>query len=180
MDEEKAIALLKKYSADEDSFNIVLSHSKAVQKVALRIANEILENGYFVDTDFIKIAALLHDIGRFKCPPNSKENIKHGVEGAKILKSEGFSEFAEVAEKHIGAGITKEDIEKHKLDLPLKDYVPETIEEKIISHADNLVFGDREGAINEVLEKFKKEAGDSAAKRAKELNDEIEELRKGG
>jgi len=172
--EKEAVGLLRKYSTNDESFNKVLNHSRAVQKLALEIAKDIRKN-HDVDIDFIKIGSLLHDIGRFKC---YKENsIRHGVEGGEILRKEGFPKYAEIAETHIGVGITKEDIEKQGLNLPLKDFVPETVEEKIIAYADNLIFGKERGTIQKVIERFRNELGKSYVERVKKLHNEIEKLR---
>jgi uncharacterized protein (TIGR00295 family) len=177
MDEKEAIALLRKYASDEESFQKVLAHSKLVQKIAVKIAKDIMDNGYFVDLDFIETASLLHDIGRFKCPPNTKDSIKHGVEGAEIMLQEKLPHESLVCARHLGAGITKEDIINKKLPLAPEDYVPETIEEKIIAHADNLTAGDKEITIEQSIERFRKEIGEEFAERIKKLNEEIEELR---
>ena len=169
--EKKALELLKRYSSK--SFRKILAHSKAVQKVALRIAGKIPE----ADSEFIKIASLLHDIGRFRCPPG-KNSIRHGIIGAKILRKEGLERYARVAERHLGVGITKEDIKRQKLDLPLKDYVPISKEEKIIAHADNLVFGEKIGNLKMVIERFRKELGEEYAGRIKKLDKEIKAMKK--
>lgn len=178
MDEKQAIELLKKYATDEERFKKVLAHSKAVQKVALRIAEDIITNGHHVDIKFIITASLLHDIGRFKTGKDGKNIIQHGILGAEILRKEGLDEkYALVCERHIGSGINKEDIEEQKLDLPLKDYMPESIEEKIINYADSLIFGDKEGTIEQVLERYRKEVGEKLVEKTKKLHKEIEKLR---
>jgi uncharacterized protein len=178
MDEKQAIELLKKYAPDEESFKKVLTHSKAVQRAALRIAEDIIANGRHVDINFIITASLLHDIGRFKCPPKTKESIKHGIYGAEILRKEGLDEkYALVCERHIGSGITKEDIKEQRLDLPKKDFMPESIEEKIINYADSLIFGNKEGTIEQVIERYRKEVGEKLVERTKKLHEEIEGLR---
>ncbi len=166
--EKEAIRLLKKYAPDKRSYTLVLAHSKLVQKVALKIAKKIKG----VDIAFIKTAALLHDIGRFRCPPGPK-TIFHGIEGAKILRKEGLQKHAKLAERHLGAGINKKDIEEQRLPLPKKDYMPRTIEEKIITHADNLVFGTRVGTLKEVEARFRKEVSEKIARRARKLYESI-------
>jgi len=172
--EKEAVELLRKYSNNKESFNAVLNHSKSVQKIALEIARYIKKN-HDVDIDFVKTASLLHDIGRFKC---YKENsIRHGVEGGEILSKEGLTRYARIAETHIGVGITKKDIKKYKLNLPLRDFIPETIEEKIIAYADNLIFNTKRITINEVIERFSKELGEKHIERVKNLHNEIEKLR---
>jgi len=188
MDEKKAIDLLRKYSKDEKIFGLVYVHSKKVQEIALRIARKAKKNYPKLDINFIKTASLLHDIGRFDCPPD-KGSIRHGIRGAEILRkekikkekagNENLEKYARVAERHLGAGISKQDIKKQKLDLPLKDYIPKTKEEKIITHADNLTFGAREGTINEVYERYKKEVGKECVEKIKKINDEIEKWTKG-
>lgn len=184
MDEKRAIALLKKYAPDEEAFKDILGHGKRVQQIALKLAKGV--EG--IDIDLIKTASLLHDIGRFKYwsreypPPEKlrKEMIKHGIEGGEILRKEGYPKHANVAERHIGAGITKKDIKKHKLDLPLKCYVPLTKEEKIIAHADNLAEGSREVKFEKVVERFKKKLGDGHAQRLIKLKKDVDNLKNGG
>ena len=175
--EKEAIALLKKYSCSKKSFDIILRHSKLVQKQSLKIADDIIRNKHKVDKNFIKVACILHDIGRFECPIKSDKAVLHGIIGSKILRKEGLNKIALVAERHLGAGISKEDIKNQKLDLPLKDYIPATIEEKIITHADNLIFGDKVGTIKMVVERYRRELGEDVAKKMIKLNDEIEKLR---
>ena len=50
-----------------------------------------------------------------------------------------FSEsekLARICERHTGSGITADEIYERKLPLPEKDFLPETLEEKIICLAD--------------------------------------------
>ena len=97
----------------------------------------------------------------------------------KILKKEGWPErFQRICETHIGIGIRKQDIEEQSLPLPLKDYIPEKKEEKIIAYADNLVKGNRIMDEEYVIERFRKELGDEFAKRVEKFHEEIHEMRK--
>jgi uncharacterized protein len=130
-----------------------------------------------VDIEFLKTASLLHDIGRFFYPPGSKDPIKHGIEGARILREEGLPRHAKVCETHIGIGITKEDIISQSLPLPLKDYVPETIEEILIAYADNL---DSPGIKDEidVEERFAREVGEEYRKKVKEFHKKVHRILK--
>lgn len=178
--EKGARELLKKYAPDNSAFQQVYQHSKAVQKAALVIAKEIQKQGHKVDLNFIKIGCLLHDIGRFQAPPGSNISIQHGMIGAKILRKEKLPRYALMCERHLGAGITKEEIVRYKLPLPKKNLIPKTIEEKIITYADDLIFKDRIATIDEVFQRFKKEIKNPAAlTRMIRLHNEIEEL-KGG
>lgn len=171
MDEKQAIAILKKHSKDKKSFSIVLSHVKLVERIALKIANKIKKNGHPVDIELVKVGSLLHDIGRFSCPPKTKMSIRHGIVGGTILRKEAkdpknkkiksmLLKCASVCDRHIGVGIMKSDIKKQGLDLPVKDLVPKTLEENIISYADNLAEGKKEMGIDYVINRFRKEVGE--------------------
>lgn len=85
---------------------------------------------------------MLHDIGIFKCDAagiqcfGTEPYICHGRIGAEFLRSEGFPRHARVCERHTGAGITKAQIIAQNLPLPQQDFLPETMEEKVICYAD--------------------------------------------
>lgn len=179
MDEKKALSLLKKYGQDKWGYSHVLEHSIAVQKLAVQWARKIKANGYKVDVEFVSTAALLHDIGRFRYAPGTPDMIRHGVEGAKILKKEGFPLHARLAERHIGAGITKADVKKQGLPIPVKDYSPKTIEEKIVACADNLLEGSERKSIQATVSKFEEKLGEPYGRRVMRLYKEIEGLLRG-
>ena len=85
---------------------------------------------------------MLHDIGIFKCDAagiqcfGTEPYICHGRIGAELLRSEGFPRHARVCERHTGAGITKAQIIAQNLPLSQQDFLPETMEEKVICYAD--------------------------------------------
>ncbi len=143
----------------------LIKHCKAVCKKALKLSSNFND----VDTELVKTGALLHDIGR--CKTNG---IDHAIIGAKILKELGFSEdVANIALRHIGAGIPRE--EAIELGLPPQDYIPITLEEKIVAHADNLVHQDKEVNLEFIIKKWKRKLGDDhpSIKRIIELHREI-------
>ena len=155
------IELLRKENTPEN----VIEHSKAVCRKAMKIA----ANFDNADTDLIQKGALLHDIGRSRT-----HGITHAIEGVEIAKSYGYGEdVLNIIERHIGAGITAE--EAVKLGLPEKSYLPQTLEEKIVAHADNLISGSEEVDIDFVIEKWKRRIDDpdDNIKRLIELNDEL-------
>jgi uncharacterized protein len=127
----------------------LIEHSIAVCKKAV----ELSSNFDSVNIELVKTGAMLHDIGR--CRTNS---IDHAIVGAEMLKELGFSEdVSNIALRHIGAGIPKE--EAKLLGLPPKDYVPISLEEKIVAHADNLVHWNDEVELDFVIKKWKKKLG---------------------
>jgi uncharacterized protein len=124
LNKNDALALLKKYNVNQR----VMEHAVAVHDYAMEIAAAVE-----CDRELVEVGSLLHDIGRAK-----SHGIDHAVIGAEMLKKEGVDgRIINIVERHIGAGLTAR--EAKKLGLPPKDYVPKTIEEKIVCHADNLI-----------------------------------------
>ena len=142
----------------------VIEHCKTVCKKAL-----LLSKGKNVDIRLVKAAALLHDIGRART-----HGIEHGVAGAEMLRELGFSEkLVRTVERHVGSGIQKK--EALALGLPPKSYLPRTLEEKIVCHADNLVSGTRIISFEEALDSYKKKFGadSEVVRRLKRLHEEL-------
>ena len=141
------IELLRKENTPEN----VIEHSQAVCRKAIKIAANFDD----ADKELIRKGALLHDIGRSKT-----HGITHAIEGVKIAQKYGYSQdVLNIIERHIGAGITED--EAVKLGLPKKSYVPQTLEEKIVAHADNLISGTKEVDIDFVIAKWKRNIEDS-------------------
>lgn len=120
--------------------DIYLRHCRSVADLALRINNE---RALGLDTDIVESAAMLHDIGIFLTDADgidchgSEPYIRHGILGAELLRKEGMpEEIARIAERHTGAGITVNDIDEMKLPLPRRDYMPETLLERLVCYAD--------------------------------------------
>ncbi len=170
MNEKDAITLLVGSGCSPG----VIEHCRTVAGHARKIATAINEcagekgTPVNIDVDAVFIGGLLHDIGRSRT-----HGIGHAVEGARIALKNGLDQKLEnIIERHIGAGITRK--EASVLGLPAKDYMPITLEEKIVAHADNLVFGERIGTIDEVVSNLKeKQFDEKLIRRFIELNDEI-------
>ena len=130
----------KYYPEDNELRHILLVHSRAVADKALAIADRHPELS--LDRQFIEEAAMLHDIGIVRCNApgiqcfGAEPYICHGRIGADMLRAEGFPRHARVCERHTGAGITCSQIIAQKLPLPEQDFLPETMEEKVICYAD--------------------------------------------
>ena len=130
----------KFYKTDSKTYNLLVAHSKAVAKKALEIAKNVKHLN--PDLKFIKEASMLHDIGIFltdapeiECFGN-QPYICHGYLGRELLDKEGLPKHALVCERHVGVGISVQDIDKRKIPMPRRDMSPITIEEKIICFAD--------------------------------------------
>lgn len=147
--EKKVHELHKKHAQNKEIFDRVWDHSQIVKEIAVLICEKLKKNQIKVDTELVKIGALMHDIGVYKYLPN--EYVKHGEIGYKILKEEQWGEqIARFSLVHIGVGIGKN--------------IPVTLEEEIVAYADNFhskgetrLFSHKEQ--REKLEKFDKENG---------------------
>jgi uncharacterized protein len=124
----------------------VVAHCIAVSTIAVSLAGRVKVP---LDRELVRQGGLLHDIGRART-----HGIDHAVAGVAIARELGFSErLVLIIERHIGAGITA--AEAVRLGIPQKDYLPLTVEEKIVSYADNLTNGIREMLFYEALDRFK-------------------------
>jgi uncharacterized protein len=135
-----AAALLEKYFTNPVALSIILEHSRLVAAKALGIADSLGRAG--IDRRFVEEAALLHDIGvcrtavpRIGCH-GSEPYIRHGIIGREILEAEGLPRHALVCERHIGVGLTVEDIRNQGLPLPEREMAPVSLEERIVCFAD--------------------------------------------
>ncbi len=128
---------------------IYIKHCRQVAELAMSINKNKRLN---LSNDEVAAAAMLHDIGIFATDATDigcygeYHYIRHGIIGAQLLRERGVDEaIARVAERHTGAGISEADIIKQNIDMPLADYCPETLLEKLICYADK--FYSKSGAM---------------------------------
>lgn len=133
--------IINKYYAENEALrNILCVHSQHVADKALDIA--MVHPELNIDVEFVKEAAMLHDIGIIKTNAPGIEcfgiepYILHGLLGGQILREEGLPRHARVCERHTGMGLTEKDIVMQNLPSPHQDFLPETLEEKLICYAD--------------------------------------------
>lgn len=132
----------KYYSSNPDAWDILLNHSRLVTQRSLKIARTLITRGFPLDLQFIAEAAMLHDIGMIMTDTpdlhcfGSGSYLEHGIKGKEILEHEGLMRHARVSERHIGVGLTATEIKQQNLPLPVRDMIPETLEEQLISYAD--------------------------------------------
>ncbi|MCD6538071.1 TIGR00295 family protein [Candidatus Bathyarchaeota archaeon] len=165
---EEAIEILRESGCSPN----VIRHCRAVAEIAVKIALKCRERGIPVDLELIRIGALLHDLGRSKT-----HSVHHPIVGAKIAEELGLPEaIIRIIKRHIGGGLTAE--EAAELGWPVENYLPETLEEKIVTYADKLVDGDKVVPLEKTIEEFKRKLGEDhpSIKRIMNLHREIMEL----
>ncbi len=175
--------LQKYYDPASGLYRLLVTHSLLVAKKALDLAEayEVRHPDAAADREFIAEAALLHDLGIFRCRSpeilcaGSEPYVRHGAIGRELLEAEGHPRHALVCERHTGAGITREEVLRHRLPLPARDYLPVTLEEKLICLADKFYSKSPDRLFRE---KPLEEIRASLAKWGPEVTARFEELRR--
>jgi len=140
--EPKEIFELYYNTTTSELYKGIITHSINVSNKAVTIAKMLHHRGQVVDINFVYESTMLHDIGTIKVhipKYNSKPKIHflaHGYLGGEMLRELGYPKHALVCDRHIGVGLPAQLIEDQKIPIPIKDYFPVSIEEKIVTYAD--------------------------------------------
>jgi uncharacterized protein len=163
---EQATEILQKHHCSAK----VIEHCQAVASLALDLSKQLEAKNYKVNFELVKAGALLHDLGR-----SQTHSVNHGVVGAKLAEAEGLpAEVVYIIKRHVGAGITNQEAEN--FGWPKDNYIPTTLEEKIVCYADKLVDGSKIAPIGLTIEQLKREQKNDAAERVRNLHNEIMSL----
>lgn len=158
---DECIAMLRESGCDQK----VIDHSVAVADLAVRVARKAE-----ADVSLVEAGALLHDIGRCR-----SHGIDHAVVGVKLAEEMRLPRaVVRIIERHIGGGLARS--EARALGLPEKDYIPKTLEEKIVAHADKLISGTRRTTVKEAVGQFVRQGLHDAAMRILKLHEELSRL----
>jgi len=163
--EETALKLLMNIGCSKK----VVKHCRAVADLAVEIAETCTKKGFVVNVELVRIGALLHDIGRSKT-----HGVDHGIVGAHIARELNLpDDLVSIIERHVGSGITESEAEK--LGWPVKSYIPESIEERIVAYADKLIEGSMRMPIEVVFERFRQDRHipDASVERLKQWHEEL-------
>ena len=175
------LAIIDRYYASQPELRtLLLRHSQQVAERATAICMAHPE--WQVDTHFVHEAAMLHDIGIYLCNApkiycfGSEPYIRHGLLGGQILRELNLPRHARVAERHTGSGLTIQQIIRQNIPLPPQDWMPETIEEKVICYADKFFSKSRPDSIaspediRRQMEKFGEDALENWLQLENEMN----------
>ena len=171
----------KYYPSDDNLRRLLLHHSRQVAERAELVARRHPE--WNLDTEFLKDAAMLHDVGIFRCDApgihchGSAKYLHHGIIGAGILRKEAenadetmrtyYERLARVCERHTGTGLTAEQLEMLDIHTESPDLMPETLEEQIVCYADKFYsksHPERERSIEQTIESLRKFGEDGVQK----------------
>ena len=150
--EGEALALHRKYGSSDR----IVRHCETVTRVAKMLAEEFVRRGVRLEVKAVVAGAMLHDIGR-----SQTQTVGHGVEGAGIVEKEGADKkVVQIVQRHVGAGLSPE--EAKLLGLPDLDFIPRTLEERIVCFADKMVDGDRVRPFDGEVQRFRAKKHDVA------------------
>jgi uncharacterized protein len=163
---EQAVKLLK----DNNCPPQVISHCLAVADFALETARNLQRRGLKVDLALVEAGAVLHDIGRSKT-----HSVDHAPAGAQIAQTLNLpQQVIDIIKRHVGAGITPDEAER--LGWPKDNYVPQTLEEKIVCYADKRIDHNQAVPIEAEIERLQEAGLAEAAERVRRLHVEITSL----
>jgi uncharacterized protein len=149
-DDEQSLALHAKYGSSDR----VVMHCLTVASVSKKLVGPLSVGGRGIDRRAVQAGAILHDIGRSRT-----QTVEHGYIGAQILRDEGVDAVVvEIVKRHVGAGISKE--EATSLGFPEGDYIPRTLEEKIVCFADKMVSANQVRPFEEEVKRFARKGHD--------------------
>ncbi|MEV5689626.1 HD domain-containing protein [Micromonospora globbae] len=137
--DEQIRALHERYAPTEEAFDLVYTHCRIV----CAVAEHLLDRRHApVDVDLVRAGCLLHDIGVYRLYGTAGEldhdnYVRHGVLGHALLRDLGLPEVvARFCSHHTGVGITRADVRRQRLPLPVGDYTADTVEERLVMYAD--------------------------------------------
>jgi len=170
--------LHRDYAPTEAIFAKVFVHCCIVRDIAVQI---IETEKLSLEQPLVEVACLLHDIGVYKLydvhgQRTGQSYMLHGLLGYDLLHHEGFDEqICRFAIHHIGVGFTQDDVKAQKLPLPLRDYMPTTVEERLVLYADKFHTKDTHPVFNtyESYYAFALQYGSHFAKRLEVLAKEF-------
>jgi uncharacterized protein (TIGR00295 family) len=159
---QRALALHRKYRSNERT----VAHCQACARISKLLAEMAASRGNMVNQEAVEAGALLHDIGR-----SQTQLVNHGYVGAQILEKEGVDGVVlEIVRRHVGAGISAE--EAAALGFPPGDYIPRTLEQKIVCFSDKLLDGDKARPFEEEVKRFVKKGHD--VQRLRKLKEDVD------
>ncbi|MCO6007347.1 HDIG domain-containing protein [Actinoallomurus purpureus] len=137
--DEEIRALHEKHAPTRAAFDLVHTHCEIV----CGIAEQLLADGDpSLDADLVRAGSLLHDIGVYRLYDtdgriDESGYIRHGILGDELLRDEGIPDvLRRFCSRHTGVGITRDDVRRQELPLPVADYVAESREEELVMYAD--------------------------------------------
>ena len=163
---EQALSILQKNKCSPE----VIAHCQAVASLAVELSEKFEAKNYPINMALIEAGALLHDLGRAKT-----HSVNHAIEGMQIAQAESLPDaIICIIKRHVGAGITSEEAEV--LNWPKDNYIPQSLEEKIVCYADKCISGTKRIPVETTVKQLQTQKLEDAAQRVINLYKEITNL----
>jgi uncharacterized protein len=125
-------ALHQEVAPSAEAFDLVHTHCEIVWAIASQL---IEARGLAVDAELVRAGCLLHDVGVYLL--NGSAYVRHGVLGEELLLARGYpAAIARFCAHHTGVGISRDDVVRQALPLPVADYLADSGEERLLMYAD--------------------------------------------
>jgi uncharacterized protein len=140
--DSQILALHERYAPTAQSLDVVYTHCVIVCQIAEQLLSKGFPGAGSVNADLVRAGCLLHDIGVYRLYDEAgrldeARYIRHGVLGHELLRAEGFTAgICRFASCHTGVGITRQDVIRQRLPIPVADYLAQTAEETLVMYAD--------------------------------------------
>jgi uncharacterized protein len=135
-------ALHARYAPTPAAFDLVHTHCVVVEAVAAQLLERRPAIGERLDPGLVHVGCLLHDVGVYRLYDaqgriDRPNYLRHGILGEQLLRDLGFpAVLSRFCSHHTGVGLTRQDVVRHHLPLPVADYLAETGEEELVMYAD--------------------------------------------
>lgn len=132
-------ALHERHAPTAAALKSVYTHCLIVCGIAEQLH---ARSGLGGDISLVRAGCLLHDVGVYRLYDadgvlDHARYIRHGILGEELLREEGLpAALCRFAAHHTGTGLSREDVVRQGLPLPLRDYLAETPEETLVMYAD--------------------------------------------
>ncbi|MFI6821677.1 HD domain-containing protein [Micromonospora sp. NPDC050187] len=132
-------ALHKRFAPTLDAFDLVYTHCRIVCELAEQL---LASRKHDLDVELVRAGSLVHDIGVYRLYDSSgkleqRDYVRHGLLGHELLRDLGFQEsLCRFCSCHTGMGLSREDVVRQRLPLPVNDYLAESDEERLVMYAD--------------------------------------------
>ena len=158
---EQCIDILEKVDMPEE----VMRHVELVAAMAVAFAESInRKHSNTVDVGLVRAGGLLHDLGRART--HTIQHVVDGVEMAEQLELD--TRIIEIIRRHVGGGLTP--VDAKALGLPAWDGMPQTLEEKIVCHADTLVGAMGRRTLRQTIKHIRKKGSQIYELRVKDMH----------